>query len=566
MPHRLSLNAGLSRRDLLKAGALGMLVAGAPHLAPLAAKAAERPGMLWGVNLAGAEFGQLLGKHGTAYTYPPPENIDYYAKLGFTLIRLPFKWERLQPQLSADFDRDELSRLAAAVSHARSLGLTVVLDPHNFAKRRLPADGWAKEYLIGSSEVPLAAFVDFWGRLADAFKGDDKIVFGLMNEPVTLDAPSWLAMANAAIAQIRESGATNMLFVPGTDYTGAHSWFSAGNTAMEGIKDPLGNVALEVHQYFDADSSGTKPDAVSSTIGSERIEAFQGWARERGFRAFLGEFCGGRDDISSRALMDLCDELIANSDVWLGCAAWAGGPWWPPDDMFNLEPYPDGRVREQTAIIRSRAVSGIERPYWAGPTPLFYVDFARNIAVGTERPLAVLRSASNGEDARDLAGLVGPRGLSIAGAPAAGPLLADGALAALFQLPEFTIVVELRDLAAEEGQQEILSAADVSLLNRTTQGEIRTGLSGMLATSPQGPDRWKHKRRCGLSFSAGSGAITIAVTGAPPVSGYLSEPAFSDPRLVRIGEGPGGALGGTICRIIGFAQFFRPGDLAKAIA
>jgi endoglucanase len=55
---------------------------------------------------------------------------------------------------------------------------------------------------------------------------------------------------------------------------------------------------------------------------------------------------------------DICREMNANQDVWLGWAAWAGGPRWPPDDMFNLEPWPDGRMREQTAILRRYAVGG----------------------------------------------------------------------------------------------------------------------------------------------------------------------------------------------------------------
>ena len=266
------------------------------------ASAAPKPAQLWGVNLAGADFGELLGKNGTEYGYPTPGNIEYYARLGFTLVRIPFKWERMQPDLDAPLAEAELALLTAVVDQARQHGLTVVLDPHNYARRRLRGDGWQSEFAIGSAEVPLASFLDFWRRLADVFKQRDDVIFGLMNEPADMSASLWLDIANATIAAIRATGAANMLFVPGTAYSGAHSWLEAGNTIMERVADPKGNFAIEVHQYLDRDSSGTKSTAVSSSIGSERLEAFQGWARKRGLRAFLGEYgAGARGCFAARA-------------------------------------------------------------------------------------------------------------------------------------------------------------------------------------------------------------------------------------------------------------------------
>lgn len=226
---------------------------------------------------------------------------------------------------------------------------------HNYAKRRLADDNWAKDHQIGSAEVPAEAFEDFWRRLADLFKDDGRICFGLMNEPVGLAAEAWLAIVNRVIATIRQTGARNLILVPGVAYTGAHSWLRSGNIAMKGVLDPQKNFALEVHQYFDHDSSGTRPQAVSATIGSERIQAFQTWARENGFRAFLGEFGAGGDETSLKALADICREMKANADVWLGWAAWAGGPRWPEHEFTNLEPYRDGREREQTSVLKAFA-------------------------------------------------------------------------------------------------------------------------------------------------------------------------------------------------------------------
>jgi endoglucanase len=571
MPRRMKRQSGISRRGLLKAGIICAAAAKLSSFAPFRAQASVRPPKLWGINLAGADFGSLLGKHGTEYLYPPPENIDYYAALGFTLVRIPFKWERLQPQLNAPLDGNELLLLSGVVDHALRRNLTVVLDPHNYAKRRFGADGWSRDFLIGSAEVPLGGFTDFWGRLADVFKDREQVVFGLMNEPTELTPARWLEIANAAIAEIRRRGARNMLFVPGTAWTGAHSWFDAGNTVMGGLNDPQGNFALEVHQYFDQDSSGTRPEAMSGTVGSERIEAFQNWARERGLRAFLGEYCGGRNDLSARALMDFCDELNANSDVWLGSAAWAGGPRWPEDDMFNLEPYKDGRMREQTDIIRSRATAESPR-YWTGPPPRFYVDFARGIEIGTGRPHAIPRAAEAGKALPERGSLpLDRKGLRI-DASSAEPSLVNGALSQLFGLPSFTVLIELRELSHAKRKRDILSVAGASILAGGARGELCSDAGGGLMTLSQPRDRGASKCRCAFSYDAATGEIVIAATGLPPVVGKEARPVFldrspSDARPhVQLGAGPNGRLDGYISRVVGFPFFLDRDELAKAVA
>ncbi|MCC7251284.1 glycoside hydrolase family 5 protein [Hyphomicrobium sp.] len=308
-----------------------------------------------GVNLAGAEFGKVPGRHTFDYAYPPPATIDYYAGLGFNVIRVPFRWERLQPRLGEALATDEQARLAAVVAHASAKGQSVIIDPHNYARRRVETDNWAREHFIGTDAVPTETFADFWRRLAEAFKGNPRAIFGLMNEPAGIAVDAWLPAADAAVKSIRETQASNLILVPGIDYAGAHSWISSGNVRMRAIADPADNFAFEVHQYLDGDSSGTSPEAVSATIGSERIRAFQDWAREHQFKAFLGEFGAADNERSLAALRDLCRTLEDNADVWLGWAAWAGGSWWPEDYFLNLEPAKDGRARKQTEILAEHA-------------------------------------------------------------------------------------------------------------------------------------------------------------------------------------------------------------------
>jgi endoglucanase len=313
------------------------------------------PARYAGVNIAGGEFGKLPGKYATSYAYPARSSLAYFASQGFNLVRVPFRWEHLQPDLNADLDAEELKRLKASVKAAADLQLTVVLDTHNFAKRRLASDGWNKAYVIGSDEIPAAAFADFCGRLATAFKDDSSVNFGLMNEPTEIVAYNWLPIVNAAIAAMRSAGAAQLIMVPGVNYSGAHSWFSSGNDLMAEVVDPGKNFVIEVHQYLDRDASGTTGTVVGPGVGSERLKAFEAWARARQIKAFLGEFAAGRDAQSLEALKDICTTMRNNSDVWMGWAAWAGGDWWPDDYFFKLSPGKDGAPRPQMAILSDEA-------------------------------------------------------------------------------------------------------------------------------------------------------------------------------------------------------------------
>src|SRR5690606_12171314 len=55
----------------------------------------------FGINLSGAEFGpvNIPGVHNRDYTYPTTAELDYFKSKGLTLIRFPFKWERIQREL-----------------------------------------------------------------------------------------------------------------------------------------------------------------------------------------------------------------------------------------------------------------------------------------------------------------------------------------------------------------------------------------------------------------------------------------------------------------------------------
>lgn len=309
-----------------------------------------------GVNLAGAEF-KASKKPGTLfkdYTYPSDKDFAYFAGQGMNLVRLPFLWERLQPTPNGEFDATQLKLLVKTAESAQKAGITLLLDVHNY--------GEYNGQKIGSEAVPDAVFADLWRRLASepAFANNPKVLFGLMNEPHDVSARDWARSAQAAIDAIRATGAKNLILVPGTAWSGAHSWNSAvagrgtsNADALAGLKDPADQLAYEAHQYLDSDSSGTKPECVDAQVGARRLEGFTKWLAENKKVGFLGEFG------ASAQCVEALDKMLAymqdHPQQWLGWSYWAAGGWWPPTYMFNVQPDKDGNAKPQMATLRKYA-------------------------------------------------------------------------------------------------------------------------------------------------------------------------------------------------------------------
>jgi endoglucanase len=308
------------------------------------ALAEDASGFVRGANIAGGDFGKVPGTYGIDYTYPTRDEVDYYADRGFTALRLPFLWERVQPELFGPLatDRDgtgDFDRVAKLVQWITGRGMVAVLDPHNYGGRDV--DG--KVVKVGSKTLPVAALSDLWVRLANAFKTNELAWFDLMNEPEGISAAGWKAAAQDVTNAIRDTGARNKILVPGTAYSGAHSWVSSGNAEqMAAFTDPANNFAFDVHQYLDDDSSGKQGTCVAGA-GATRLKPFIDWAKQAPNRkGFLGEFGAGDPSVAGqeqcaaelRALLQTAEE----SGVFIGWTAWGGGPWWPQNYIFRLEP------------------------------------------------------------------------------------------------------------------------------------------------------------------------------------------------------------------------------------
>ena len=290
-----------------------------------------------GPNLSGAEFNS--GPNRTFnhdYTYPNTNEIDYYASKGFGIIRLPFDIARAYDHAYSPLNTTQIQLMKPVVDYCLSKGMRVLLDPHNYGYIYDNRTRAKRE--IGTDVEATNLFADFWGRMATVYKNYPNVIFGLMNEPHKQNATEWYTGAVPAIKAIRDAGATQMIFIPGTFYTGAHAWISSGNAAAwTGFKgDPLNNFVFEMHQYLDSDSSGThrpcKVNASHSLFGATE------WLKNNTYKAFLGEFAWSTDASCDNESLAFMDYLSSNSDAWLGWTWWCGGPWYPWTYMFMLDP------------------------------------------------------------------------------------------------------------------------------------------------------------------------------------------------------------------------------------
>ena len=312
--------------------------------------AAEQPATgrapLSGVNIAGGEFNSARkpGIFGKDYIYPDAKTAQPFIDMGMQVVRVPILWERVQPTPLKPLSTTEMALIDKSLASLAPFR-TIVLDVHNYGRY----NGQRLDQISNGS----AMLADLWQRLAEHYKGDDAIAFGLMNEPYGMTPAAWRSLVDRSVAAIRRTGAANLILVPGSKYSGAHSWTAGGSNsnalAFANFRDPGSNYAFEMHQYLDTDSSGTGTSCVSPDLIDARLASATTWLRANGHRGYLGEFGVPPNDNCLHGLDILLTHLHANGDVWMGWTYWAAGAWWGTRYPMSVQPI-DG-PRPQAAIL-----------------------------------------------------------------------------------------------------------------------------------------------------------------------------------------------------------------------
>lgn len=295
----------------------------------------------FGITLCGAEFGEnnLPGTINTHYTYPLPEEINYFAKKGTQIIQLPFRWERIQRKLGGPLDAMELSRIKTFVDNCAERGIMVTLVMQNFGRYKINNI----EYIIGTPQVTRANYRDVWTKLAMVFRDRKNIyAYSIMSEPNHMQNYSWFESAQQAIDGIREIDNTHTILVDGDNYSGPETWV-AYNDQLKNLMDPANNMMFNAHCYFDEDRSGRYKKSYDeagacSMTGVNRITPFINWLHQNNLKGFVGEF--GIPDNDPRWLTTMENFLNYLMKNNIGGCYWAAGRWWK---QYPLSIEPNGK-------------------------------------------------------------------------------------------------------------------------------------------------------------------------------------------------------------------------------
>jgi len=264
-----------------RAAADGGSVAVADSQASVLERHRSTAGRLRGVSVAGGSFGapaiaavssfsnRRPGLAGHQYRYPGDATFAYLADRGHALVRLDFRWERLQPALWGPLDAAELDRLRATVRAAARRGLRAVLDMHNYGGYYLDDGARGVLTAVGSPGLPAEALAQAWTSIVHAFAGEEGVAgFGIMNEPVLASgAPGggggpWERTSALVVQAIRAVDGRRVLLVPGAGYSGVQQWTTTH--ARPWIPASHGPVRYEAHHYWDRDHSSRYRDSFRS--------------------------------------------------------------------------------------------------------------------------------------------------------------------------------------------------------------------------------------------------------------------------------------------------------------
>ncbi|KAK5656701.1 hypothetical protein OQA88_4247 [Cercophora sp. LCS_1] len=283
----------------------------------------------------------LPGRFGVDYSFISNSGVDTMVdKHKVNLFRVAFLLERMCPLsygLGAKFNETHFDYYKQSIDYiTKTKGAYAILDPHNYMRYNNPSSQPFSGSVIGNTSDLTAAttaqFGAFWGELAKRFASNERVIFGLMNEPH--DLPSSLNLANlqAAIDAIRASGAKNLIITPGNTWSGGHSWTKYGAEAnslwIHKLVDPANNLAIDIHEYLDEDFSGTHTECTQEPVAN--LAGVTAWLKEHKLKAFITEF-GGSNTTACVKMLETMLDYMRDNEEYIGWTAWAAGPFWGPN-------------------------------------------------------------------------------------------------------------------------------------------------------------------------------------------------------------------------------------------
>lgn len=272
-----------------------------------------------GVNMAGLEFGiDNNGGQSGSYVSPPVDQIPHFITGKVNALRFPIGWQYIQPTINGPLNETYLALLDKYVTATTDLRGFAIIDLHNYGRR----DG----KIVGESDLGAGTLVDLWTRLADHYKNQSNVLFGLMNEPHDLTSSVWFGVIQQVVTAIRKAGADNNILLPGNTWEHLATFASDYNNGLSAIKNPDGShkgLIFEIHQYFDQDGSGTNPECTQDHI--TELQPVVTLLQNDGRQVFITEAGGGNTQSCNDIVSKFVTAAQSAYPTVVGIMIWAAG-------------------------------------------------------------------------------------------------------------------------------------------------------------------------------------------------------------------------------------------------
>ncbi|KAH6603882.1 glycoside hydrolase family 5 protein [Trichoderma cornu-damae] len=240
---------------------------------------------------------------------------------GLNVFRISATWQFVLNN-TVDGELDELNwgSYNKVIDACLETGAYCMVDMHNFARYN--------GGIIGQGGVSDDIFVKLWVQIAEYYRDNDKIIFGLMNEPHDLDVKLWAQTCQKVVTAVRKAGATSqMILLPGTNFASVGTYVSSGSAdALAAVTNPDGSTDLlyfDVHKYLDINNSGSHVECTTDNV--QAFEDFAAWLRQNKRQAIISETGASMDP---SCMTDFCAQnkaISENSDVYIGFVGWGAG-------------------------------------------------------------------------------------------------------------------------------------------------------------------------------------------------------------------------------------------------
>ncbi|TPX15807.1 uncharacterized protein E0L32_000141 [Thyridium curvatum] len=299
-----------------------------------------------GVNIAGFDFGCATnGNCNITAAYPPLQSLGGPDGAG---QMQHFARDDGMNMLGGTLDQTNTGKYDQLVQACLATGAYCVIDIHNYAR-------WDNQ-IIGQGGPSNEQFVSLWTQLASKYASQQKIVFGIMNEPHDVpDINKWADTVQAVVTAIRGVAKSQMILIPGNDWTSAQQFPTKSGPALLKVKNPDGStdgLIFDVHKYLDSDNSGTHTECVTDNISSA-FSPLADWLRANKRQAINSETGGGNTASCQKYLCQQIQFLNQNSDVYLGYIGWSAGAFDPRTYELSEVPSRNGNSWTDSSLVKA---------------------------------------------------------------------------------------------------------------------------------------------------------------------------------------------------------------------